>query len=112
LKGDEVGCGVWMRGQAAHISGEVADGVVGARARDPARPITADSFRALMAKLGPRPMAQPKPQLVERVAEPEPAPIAEKIAGPSAVEEIAPLEAIAQDPPSEWVAAEPAPDDR
>src|SRR5689334_21329639 len=63
-KGDEVGCGVWMRGQAAHVSGEIGNGAMAARPVDPARRITADSFRLLMAKLGPRPVLVPQSEPV------------------------------------------------
>ena len=73
-----------MRGQAAHMSGEAADGVIGARAIDPTRRITADSFRTLMAKLGSRPVAlvpsDPPEFVPQTMVEVAPEPPAEELA--------------------------------
>ncbi|MBL8895058.1 MAG: DUF2336 domain-containing protein [Rhizobiales bacterium] len=44
---------------------------MGARSVDPARRITADSFRLLMAKLAPRPAIEPRPEPVVLKPEPE-----------------------------------------
>ncbi|MFO0992431.1 MAG: DUF2336 domain-containing protein [Hyphomicrobiales bacterium] len=90
---DEVGCGVWMRGQAAHISGEIGNGVIGARPVDPARRITADSFRTLMAKLAPRPLPPP----VEPIVAPEPLAIEPETVPESRASEAVP-EAFISDP--------------
>jgi hypothetical protein len=81
-----------MRGQAAHISGEIAKGGTGMRPVDPARPITADSFRALMARLGPRKDAASQP----RLAEIAPEPAVEEVA--VAAEETLPVEVEAPQP--------------
>lgn len=61
---------MWMRGQAAHISGEMAERRNGNASGRSARPITADSFRALMAKLGPRKDAAAQPRLAEIATQP------------------------------------------
>jgi len=89
-----------MRGQAAHMKDEAADGVMSARPLEAARPITADSFRALIARLGPKKMAPPLAPV-----ETEPAPIAAEMPAPPieeptpAVQEIEPAQAEAVEPP-------------
>ncbi|MBL8905863.1 MAG: DUF2336 domain-containing protein [Rhizobiales bacterium] len=81
---------------------EAADGVLTARPPGSARPITADSFRALMAKLGPRKDAPPRPPQVETVSEPivaeAPPPPIEEAAVP--VEGIEPVQTDTVEPPS------------
>lgn len=73
-------------------------GGIGARPADPARPITADSFRALMAKLATRKIAPPPMAPIETAPEP----VAEETVAPA----LPPIET-APEPVAEEIAAPP-----